>query len=194
MENLNAYININEISTWGITNREFASKGVASAETASQTIAGCLGFWRLYSRLSTQTIIRGAKTTFPWCYSSYSWPTLSCPRAEAQPWSDPLHSAEVMERVACFYNLSIQWYNLGCIPRGSIMEDYLKTLPGKLTQAAMLPNRIKAEFKARAAFIAHLKLGKGSSLGWGHMKEIKAEEGWLRRTDELARLKPSKWY
>lgn len=79
----------------------------------------------------------------------------------------PLHSAEVMERVACFHNLSIQWYNLGCTPRGSIMEVCWNTLPGNLTQAEMLPNRIKAGFKVSCCLYCTFKTWQRKFSGLG---------------------------
>lgn len=48
----------------------------------------------------------------------------------------------------------------------------------------------KQGLKSAAAFIIHSKLGRGSSLGWDHMKEIKASEGWWKRTDGLEHLTP----
>jgi hypothetical protein len=58
----------------------------------------------------------------------------------------------------------------------------------------MLPNRIKAGFNVSCCSYHTLKLGKGSSLGWDHMKEIKAGEVWLKRTGGLGRLKPTEWW
>lgn len=72
--------------------------------------------------------------------------------------------------------------------QGAAYERLLNALPGKLTQAEMLPNGIKAGFKVSCCLYHTLTTWQRKVFGLGPHERNQGKWGWLKRADGLGHL------